>query len=362
MEAHTRETQGIEAESVSRAMSKVKKKKAPGLDSLSGGVVKEAFRVIPAYFQTMYSKCFSTGLLPRDWKKSEVVIILKADDRPVNAPSSYRPICLLPALSKVLEGIMIDRLREDRQESRISQEDAGARVVAYADDLLILVEGGSRAILERKGNEWLSLVNEWCDRVGLEVSASKSTCMMCKGRFSAGRPPIIKCRGRKLPYSLQVRYLGITVGEGLNFLPHFRELRERMFRLAGKMGRVLRSERRACKKVLDVWWGGVFSATAMYGCAVWMSDMAKVASVSALGSCKRAALYGCLPFCRTVSTAAMEMIGGYLPWRFQAVEFGLLYMLKRRIYLYFYLYLFIFIYTPLLLFVIIYFVLWFGRL
>lgn len=290
--AQTRETQGIDAEIVGRAMSKVKKKKAPGLDGLSGDVVREAFKVIPSYFQSVYHKCFSTGRLPRAWKKSEVVIFLKADDKPITSSKSYRPICLLPALSKVLEG-MIDRLKEDRQGSRISQAQFG------------FVEGKSTT------DAWLQLrrlVTGTVEKYVLGIFIDFS------GAFDNLRWDAVIDTLR----ALSVRDLGLW----MNYFSG---------RSVGTVGRVLRNERRVNKKILDVWWGGVFSATALYGCTVWMNDMIKVASVSALDRCERAALYGCLPFCRTVSTAAMEIIGGYLPWRFQAIELGLLYKLKRGI-------------------------------
>lgn len=164
-------------------------------------------------------------------------------------------------------------------------------------------------ILENRAKEWLGLVSEWCAGVGLEVSTSKSVCMMLKGKFSRDRPPIVKFGNGRFPHVTETTYLGITIGEGLNFLPHFRELKGKMLRLAGRMGRVMRGEYRISKKVLDVWWSGLFTSVALYGCPAWMGELRKVAITAALDRVERVALYGCLPFCRTVSTAAMQVIG-----------------------------------------------------
>jgi len=38
---------------------------------------------------------------------------------------------------------------------------SGCKVVAYADDLLLIVEGQSRVELERMGTEWMRAVYEW---------------------------------------------------------------------------------------------------------------------------------------------------------------------------------------------------------
>lgn len=78
-------------------------------------------------------------------------------------------------------------------------------------------------------------------------------------------------------------------------------------------------------------WHGLFSTIAMYGCPVWMNEVGKVAVSAAIDRAERAALYGCFPFCRTVSTAAMQVLGGYLPWKYRAEELDILYKIKRGI-------------------------------
>mgnify|MGYP005984473289 FL=1 len=67
-------------------------------------------------------------------------------------------------------------------------ENQRAFCVAYADDLLILVEADSRVWLERKGTRWMNVVRDWAGGVNLPVSDAKSVCMLLKGILSNTRP------------------------------------------------------------------------------------------------------------------------------------------------------------------------------
>lgn len=57
----------------------------------------------------------------------------------------------------------------------------GTRLVAYADDILLLVEGHSRLEIERKGTALLAKIVDWGARVGVELSQSKTAAMLLKG-------------------------------------------------------------------------------------------------------------------------------------------------------------------------------------
>jgi len=62
---------------------------------------------------------------------------------------------------------------------------------AYADDLLILVEGNSRLALETKRAQLMSIVETWGMEVSVDVSTSKTVIMLLKGseHFTSKSPP-----------------------------------------------------------------------------------------------------------------------------------------------------------------------------
>ena len=48
----------------------------------------------------------------------------------------------------------------------------GKNVVVYADDLTVVIEGNSRDKLEKKGQEVVNMISEWCTSAGLQFSRS----------------------------------------------------------------------------------------------------------------------------------------------------------------------------------------------
>lgn len=82
--------------------------KAPGFDLITGKILKElpdnGLRVITEIFNAI----FRLQYFPLQWKLAQVIVILKPG-KPAYETSSYRPISLLPILSKVLE-ILIQKI------------------------------------------------------------------------------------------------------------------------------------------------------------------------------------------------------------------------------------------------------------
>jgi len=64
----------------------------------------------------MYSRCLAEGVFPKQWKRAKLVLLRKGD-KPLDDPSSYRPLCLLDCLGKLFEKIIDNRLRTYFDES-----------------------------------------------------------------------------------------------------------------------------------------------------------------------------------------------------------------------------------------------------
>lgn len=260
-----------------------------------------------------------------------VVTLLKSEDKERSDPSSYRPICLLPIMGKVLEGIILLKLKKccegkisDRQFGFMpgrSTEDAlhkfleiqegmkdkyilgifldisnafnnlwwpaimeaskrmmctrplvrilreylkrrsvifrteggsierrvnkgcpqgsllgpmlwnvvfqdlieiyrskGIEIVVFADDVVILISGNSRRLLEARGQEAMLIAENWCLQNKMELSVKKTEMMLCEGKLNANRPPLIKLSGRQVPLVEEFKYLGITFEYGVQGL------------------------------------------------------------------------------------------------------------------------------------------------
>ncbi|VVC42614.1 Reverse transcriptase domain [Cinara cedri] len=83
--------------------------KAPGPDGVPDMVVKRIAERRPEIFAQAFNQCLGEGIFPAIWKRADLVLLPKGN-KPLDLPSSYRPICLLNTTGKLLERIIKVRL------------------------------------------------------------------------------------------------------------------------------------------------------------------------------------------------------------------------------------------------------------
>ena len=97
-------------EEVIRAMTSLKKTDACGVDGITVSVLQLAAPIIAMPVAHLIALSFAQAKVPSAFKAAIVVPIHKGKGKPSNQPSSYRPVAILPALSKVLEKIVLWQL------------------------------------------------------------------------------------------------------------------------------------------------------------------------------------------------------------------------------------------------------------
>ena len=75
---------------------------SPGLDRISSKMLKATSHSISVPLSVLFNLSLSSGIFPTDWKSS-VVIPVPKQSASISSPSNYRPISLLPLVSKLLE-------------------------------------------------------------------------------------------------------------------------------------------------------------------------------------------------------------------------------------------------------------------
>ncbi|GBM07978.1 Putative protein in type-1 retrotransposable element R1DM [Araneus ventricosus] len=83
--------------------------KAPGIDGIDNLIIKILHSKYPYLLTSFFNKCLDIGVFPDLYKLGNIVFFLKQGKEPTH-PSSYRPISLLPAIGKVLERLLTQRL------------------------------------------------------------------------------------------------------------------------------------------------------------------------------------------------------------------------------------------------------------
>lgn len=132
-------------EEVETAVEKLRGKKAPGPDGLGSETVKVLFHIAPDYCVNVFNSLLSDGIFPRIWKKADLVLIEKGK-KDACGQMTYRPVCLLDALGKVMEDLLRGRLIEEIDENgglaenqygfraRRSTIDAMKKVITFAEE------------------------------------------------------------------------------------------------------------------------------------------------------------------------------------------------------------------------------------
>ena len=89
-------------------LKNLKQEKASGLDNFSSGLLKDAALVLTKPLTFIINLSLETGVVPRECKVAKVIPLYKSGS--LAEIDNYRPISILPALSKILEKIVRQQL------------------------------------------------------------------------------------------------------------------------------------------------------------------------------------------------------------------------------------------------------------
>ena len=106
---------------VSELLKSLKPKNSTGHDGLSSKLIKTLSSAISCPISIIINKSFETGVVPNSMKIAKIIPIFKAKDK--TEMGNYRPISLLPTISKILEKAVHCRLYAYCKSKNILYED-----------------------------------------------------------------------------------------------------------------------------------------------------------------------------------------------------------------------------------------------
>lgn len=98
--------------------SEINPKKAPGFDLITGEILKQLPEKAIRKLTHLINASFRLRYVPQMWKVAEVTMISKPG-KPPNEATSYRPISLLPVISKLYEKILTKRIKSIIEEKNL---------------------------------------------------------------------------------------------------------------------------------------------------------------------------------------------------------------------------------------------------
>lgn len=148
------ESERVTNEELLLVVKTLKSRKAPGPDGLPNVALKAAVQAAPDIFRRIMQKCLEEGYFPDRWKKSKLVLLPKPG-KPAGEPSSYRPICLLDTLGKLLERLLLNRLaRYTEGPQGLSDNQFGFRKGRSTIDAInLVIECADKAHKRRRNGE-----------------------------------------------------------------------------------------------------------------------------------------------------------------------------------------------------------------
>ncbi|GBM71621.1 hypothetical protein AVEN_5223-1 [Araneus ventricosus] len=94
----------------------MKKKGAIGLDDWTLEMVTEIFNADKEWYQSILNFCLHHSVFPKRWKIPMVLLIPK-EGKDLSQFKSFRPMCLLPILGKLLDKLITNRLATYLEEN-----------------------------------------------------------------------------------------------------------------------------------------------------------------------------------------------------------------------------------------------------
>jgi hypothetical protein len=106
---------------IQTAINHLNPKKSPGYDLITGQILKELPIIGTKYLTQLFNAILFLDYFPTQWKVAQIILILKPGKPPHDLPS-YRPISLLPIVSKLFEKLLLKRLLPLIERVRLQAE------------------------------------------------------------------------------------------------------------------------------------------------------------------------------------------------------------------------------------------------
>ena len=87
---------------------------APGIDGAPNKILKEVIVVYPKILLEAFNSCLREGRFFDEWKRKGLVL-LREGEKPLEDALSYRPIWLLDTMGKLLEEMILQRLKQEEE-------------------------------------------------------------------------------------------------------------------------------------------------------------------------------------------------------------------------------------------------------
>ena len=130
-------SQRFSLDELTAAINPIEKGKAAGFDRIFPELIKVSSTSLLNWLLSFYNNILTSGVIPREFKQTKIIAILKPG-KPADNPSSYRPIALLSVCYKLLERLLYNR-KQPLIEDNLPTEQGGFRKQRSCCDQVLAV-------------------------------------------------------------------------------------------------------------------------------------------------------------------------------------------------------------------------------
>ncbi|GBL79069.1 putative RNA-directed DNA polymerase from transposon BS [Araneus ventricosus] len=124
---------------VAEAIGKLKNRKCPGKDQITNLMIKHFPLRTILRITNLINCIIKLSYFPKSWKTAVVVPIYKPGKN-AQSPDSYRPMSLLPSLSKLAESIILNRLEAETEDKLIPFQFGFRKGLSTTEQLIRMTE------------------------------------------------------------------------------------------------------------------------------------------------------------------------------------------------------------------------------
>jgi hypothetical protein len=136
------------ASTVEKIVKNLDSKKATGCDGIPAKLLKPVASTISHHISTIFNRCVDTCTFPMDAKLAEVIPLYKKADNLIM--KNYRPVSILPSMSKILEKVIHEQLLPFLEKILDPRMAAYRKMYSCQHVLLRLVEDWKQALENNK--------------------------------------------------------------------------------------------------------------------------------------------------------------------------------------------------------------------
>lgn len=181
---------------------------------------------------------------------------------------------------------------------------------AFCDDFNLIIKANSRQNLECQANRRIALFLSICQSLDLQLSYSKTKFMLLGKHLE--RPPIFKLAQNNIEKVDNIKILGITFNDKLNWEHHILNIKEKITTITSSIKRVFSATWGVNREYLRSWYITVLEKIIDYGSEVWFDDL-RIIDKRSLQSIQRLCLTSITKCYKNVSTHSLQVLLGIPP-------------------------------------------------